>query len=449
MAVVAPERLGEFMAVIDKWDVEASVIGEVNASGRLTIDHFGERIVDVDPRTVAHEGPTYERPYARPSWQDALNADTTDRLERPATAAALGEQVRAVVTSPNQASTTWVTSQYDRFVRGNTALSQPDDAGVVRVDEATCRGVAISTDANGRFTKLDPATGAAQALAESYRNVCTVGARPLAVSDCLNFGSPEDPDAMWQLVEAVTGLADACRAMGVPVTGGNVSLYNSHGVVKGLPDSSINPTPVVCVLGVMDDVRRANPSGWRQEGLAVVALGTTRAELDGSAWARAVHDHLGGLPPQVDLDAEAALGRVLTALSEASAPDGSPLLRAAHDCSDGGLIQTLVDACLRFGVGASVDLTGVESEEVDDFTALFSESGARAVVAVPEALLPAVQAAADAEDVAWARLGTTGGDLLVVTGTDLLADGGSGRPLVLDLAELREGVEATLPALFG
>ena len=449
MAVVDPERLGEFMAVIDKWDVEASVIGEVNASGRLTIDHFGERIVDVDPRTVAHEGPTYERPYARPSWQDALNADTTDRLERPATAAALGEQVRAVVTSPNQASTTWVTSQYDRFVRGNTALSQPDDAGVVRVDEATCRGVAISTDANGRFTKLDPAAGAAQALAESYRNVCTVGARPLAVSDCLNFGSPEDPDAMWQLVEAVTGLADACRAMGVPVTGGNVSLYNSHGAVKGLPDSSINPTPVVCVLGVMDDVRRANPSGWRQEGLAVVALGTTRAELDGSAWARVVHDHLGGLPPQVDLDAEAALGRVLTALSGASAPDGSPLLRAAHDCSDGGLIQTLVDACLRFGVGASVDLTGVESEEVDDFTALFSESGARAVVAVPEALLPAVQAAADAEDVAWARLGTTGGDLLVVTGTDLLADGGSGRPLVLDLAELREGVEATLPALFG
>ncbi|AVM62534.1 phosphoribosylformylglycinamidine synthase subunit PurL [Actinomyces sp. oral taxon 897] len=449
MAVVAPERLGEFMAVIDKWDVEASVIGEVNASGRLTIDHFGERIVDVDPRTVAHEGPTYERPYARPSWQDALNADTTDRLERPATAAALGEQVRAVVTSPNQASTTWVTSQYDRFVRGNTALSQPDDAGVVRVDEATCRGVAISTDANGRFTKLDPATGAAQALAESYRNVCTVGARPLAVSDCLNFGSPEDPDAMWQLVEAVTGLADACRAMGVPVTGGNVSLYNSHGAVKGLPDSSINPTPVVCVLGVMDDVRRANPSGWRQEGLAVVALGTTRAELDGSAWARVVHDHLGGMPPQVDLDAEAALGRVLTALSGASAPDGSPLLRAAHDCSDGGLIQTLVDACLRFGVGASVDLTGVESEEVDDFTALFSESGARAVVAVPEALLPAVQAAADAEDVAWARLGTTGGDLLVVTGTDLLADGGAGRPLVLDLAELRESVEATLPALFG
>ena len=163
------------------------------------------------------------------------------------------------------------------------ALAQPDDAGVIRVDEETCRGVAISTDANGRFTKLDPATGAAQALAESYRNVCTVGARPLAVTDCLNFGSPEDPDAMWQLVEAITGLADACKAMGVPVTGGNVSLYNSHGAAKGLLDSSINPTPVVGVLGVMKDVRRTNPSGWHEEGLAIIVLGETREELDGSA----------------------------------------------------------------------------------------------------------------------------------------------------------------------
>jgi len=447
MAVVAPDKLDDFMAVIDKWDVEASVIGEVNGTGRLTIDHFGERIVDVDPRTVAHEGPTYDRPYARPAWQDALNADTSDALARPESVEELAAQVRAVVTSPNQASAAWVTDQYDRFVRGATALAQPDDAGVIRVDEATGRGVAIATDANGRFTKLDPATGAAQALAESYRNVCTVGARPLAVTDCLNFGSPEDPDAMWQLVEAITGLADACRELGVPVTGGNVSLYNSHGKVKGLPDSSINPTPVVGVLGVMDDVRRANPSGWQEEGLAIIALGETRDELDGSAWTRVVHDHLGGLPPRVDLDAEAALGRVLVALSEADLPDGARLVRAAHDLSTGGLAQSLVDACLRFGVGAAVDLAALPGD-VDDFTALLSESGARALVAVPEVAVPAVAAAAEAEGVAWGRLGTTGGDMLAVTGTDLLADGGSGRPLVLDLAELRAGVDAMLPALF-
>ncbi|MCI7455828.1 MAG: phosphoribosylformylglycinamidine synthase subunit PurL [Actinomyces urogenitalis] len=449
MAVVAPDKLEAFMEVIAKWDVEAAVIGEVNGSGRLTIDHFGERIVDVDPRTVAHEGPTYDRPYARPAWQDELNADTSERLARPSTAAELAEQVRAVVTSVNQASTSWVTSQYDRFVRGGTALAQPDDAGVIRVDEATGRGVAISTDANGRFTKLDPATGAAQALAESYRNVCTVGATPLAVTDCLNFGSPEDPDAMWQLVEAITGLADACQVMGIPVTGGNVSLYNSHGKVKGLIDSSINPTPVVGVLGVMDDVRRANPSGWFEEGLAVILLGTTADELDGSAWTRVVHDHLGGLPPRVDLEAEMALGRVLLALSQADGPDGEKIVRAAHDVSNGGLIQTLVDSVLRHGVGASINLAGLEGrDEVDDFTALFSESGARAVVAVPEGAVAVVAAAAEAEGVAWTRLGTTGGERLTVVGSDLLSDGADGRPLALDLAELREGVEATLPALF-
>ena len=462
MAVVAPEHLDAFMAVIDKWDVEASVIGEVNDSGRLTIDHFGQRIVDVDPRTVAHEGPAYERPYARPAWQDALNADSSSRLPRPATAAELADQVLAVLADPNQAPPAWVTDQYDRFVRGGTALAQPDDAGVVRVDEATGRGVAISTDANGRFAKLDPATGAAAALAESYRNVCTAGARPLAVTDCLNVGSPEDPDAMWQLVEIITGLADACRVMGVPVTGGNVSLYNSHGRVKGLPDSSINPTPVVGVLGVMDDVRRANPSGWFEEGLAVVVLGSTREELDGSAWARAVHDHLGGLPPAVDLEAEMALGRVLLALSEADGPDGARLVRAAHDLSAGGLVQALADAVARHGVGASIDLSRLQGNDgVDDFTALLSESGARALVAVPEWAVAAVAAAAEAEGVAWARLGTTGGDMLVVSGTDLLgeageepggagsAEGAAGGPLVLDLAELRERVGATLPALFG
>lgn len=449
MAVVAPDKLEAFMEVIAKWDVEAAVIGEVNGSGRLTIDHFGERIVDVDPRTVAHEGPTYDRPYARPAWQDDLNADTSERLARPASASELANQVRAVVTSVNQASTSWVTGQYDRFVRGGTALAQPDDAGVIRVDEATGRGVAISTDANGRFTKLDPATGAAQALAESYRNVCTVGATPLAVTDCLNFGSPEDPDAMWQLVEAITGLADACQVMGIPVTGGNVSLYNSHGKVKGLIDSSINPTPVVGVLGVMDDVRRANPSGWFEEGLAVIALGATADELDGSAWTRVVHDHLGGLPPRVDLEAEMALGRVLLALSQADGPDGEKIVRAAHDVSNGGLIQTLVDSVLRHGVGASINLAGLEGrDEVDDFTALFSESGARAVVAVPEGAVAVVAAAAEAEGVAWTRLGTTGGELLTVVGSDLLSDGADGQPLALDLAELREGVEATLPALF-
>ena len=189
--------------------------------------------------------------------------------------------LRTVLSDVNQGSKSWVTDQYDRYVQGNTALAQPDDAGVVRVDEESGAGVALSTDANGWFTKLDPYEGARQALAEAYRNVATVGARPAAITNCLNFGNPEDTDAMWQLVTAMEGLADGCVEMGVPVTGGNVSLYNSSGTEKGQFDSSINPTPVVGMLGVMDDVRRANPSGWTAEGLAVVLLGSTRDELDG------------------------------------------------------------------------------------------------------------------------------------------------------------------------
>ncbi|EJF43463.1 phosphoribosylformylglycinamidine synthase II [Schaalia georgiae F0490] len=445
MAIVAPADRERFFAIIDKWDVEASVIGRLTGDGRLTIDHHGHRIVDVDPKTVAHEGPVYDRPYARPAWQDDLQAATSEPLRRPATRAELVEDLEAVLFDANQASKAWVTDQYDRYVQGNTALAQPDDAGVIRVDEATGLGVALSTDANGWYTKLDPAAGAKQALAESYRNVCVVGAEPVAITDCLNFGSPEDTDAMWQLVTAMTALADGCVELGIPVTGGNVSLYNSSGARKNLPTSSINPTPVVGMLGIVQDVARVTPSGFAEEGLAVVLLGTTREEFDGSAWARIARSHLGGVPPEVSLSAEVALGNVLRALSAADGPDGRPLVRAAHDLSNGGLAQALVDSALRFGVGGSFDLASAARRDgVGDLEMLLSESQARAFVAVPEAALPAVFAAAEAEGVEAVRIGTTGGDLLAVAGVDLLAAEGSGGGWVADLAELRERSEAVL-----
>lgn len=379
MAVVRPDKLDEFLAITTKWDVESSVVGEVNDSGRLTIDHHGHRIVDVDPRTVAHEGPVYHRPYARPAWQDALNRNTTVAagLARPSTADELRATALQLLGSPNLCSKEWVTNQYDRYVQGNTALSQPDDAGVIRVDESTNLGVAIATDANGRYGKLDPRTGAQLALAEAYRNVAAAGARPMAITDCLNFGSPEDPDSMWQLVEAIEGLADACMELTVPVTGGNVSLYNGTGE-PGNIDSSIHPTPVVGVLGVIDDVRHSVTSGWRNEGDAIYLLGTTRDELDGSAWADVIHGHLGGVPPLVNLPAERALGAVLVTAARDS------LVSAAHDLSEGGLIQGLLESCLRYGVGARVDITPiVERDSISQFAALFSESTARVLVAVP------------------------------------------------------------------
>ncbi|WP_235827121.1 phosphoribosylformylglycinamidine synthase subunit PurL, partial [Actinomyces culturomici] len=443
MAIVTPEDRERFFEIIDKWDVEAAIIGELTGDGRLTIDHFGSRIVDVDPKTVAHEGPVYDRPYARPAWQDALQADTSENLPHPQTGEELVADIETVLADVNQASKAWVTDQYDRYVQGNTALAQPDDAGVIRVDEASGLGVALATDANGWYTKLDPAAGAKQALAEAYRNVAIVGAEPVAITDCLNFGNPEDTDAMWQLVTAMTALADGCIALGVPVTGGNVSLYNSSGTEKNLPTSSINPTPVVGMLGVMEDVRRANPSGFTEEGLAVVLLGATRSEFDGSAWARIRHGHLGGLPPVVDFDAEVALGNVVRALTNADGPDGRPLVRAAHDLSNGGLAQSLVDMALRFGIGGSFDLTEAEGlTGLTDFEMLLSESQARALVAVPEGALAAVYAAAEAEGVPAARLGTTGGDLLAVLGNDLLGEGSRG--WISDLEDLRAASEAAL-----
>ncbi|ANC31577.1 phosphoribosylformylglycinamidine synthase subunit PurL [Isoptericola dokdonensis] len=437
MAVVTPEKLDEFLAITGRWDVETAVIGEVNGSGRLTIDHHGQRIVDVDPKTVAHEGPVYERPYARPSWQDELQRASVVGLglERPKSAEGLRATVLTLLASPNLASKAWVTDQYDRFVQGNTALAQPDDGGVIRVDEATGRGVALATDANGRYGKLDPRTGAQLALAEAYRNVATTGATPLAVTDCLNFGSPEHPDSMWQLVEAIEGLADACQELGVPVTGGNVSLYNGTGEL-GQIDSAIHPTPVVGVLGVLDDVRTATPSGWRAEGLSVLLLGATADELDGSAWADVVHSHLGGLPPRVDLAAEKALASVLVE----GRRTGTVL--AAHDLSEGGLAQTLVEASLRHGVGVSVSLDPVvERDGVTPFAALFSETTARVLVAVDPEQEAALVASAEAAGVPVARLGTTGGDAVEVGyGTDAFT---------LTLDDARDAHEGTLPRLFG
>jgi phosphoribosylformylglycinamidine synthase len=372
MAIVTPEKLEGFLAVTAKWDVETSVLGEVTDTGRLIIHWHGEEIVNVEPRTVAVDGPVYERPVAYPTWLDELQADTASTLPRPTDAATLEAQFRTLLGSPNLADPSWITNQYDRYVMGNTALSFPDDGGMVRVDEESGLGFAVATDANGRYCQLDPYRGAQLALAEAYRNVAATGATPVAVSDCLNFGSPENPEVMWQFSKAVEGLADGCLELELPVTGGNVSLYNQTG------DVPIHPTPVVAVLGVISDVAKRIPSGWQDEGNNIYLLGTTKLELDGSAWAGVIHDHLGGLPPTVDLAAEKSLAGLIAAGGDQS------LLASAHDLADGGLAQALAEAVLRFGIGARVWLSEIEERDgVDTATALFSESTGRMLVSVP------------------------------------------------------------------
>ena len=369
MAIVTPKKLEGFLAVTAKWDVETSVLGEVTDTGRLIINWHGEEIVNVEPRTVAVDGPVYERPVAYPAWLDALQADTAARLPRSTD---LRADFLTLLGSPNLSDKSWVTNQYDRYVMGNTALSFPDDGGMVRVDEESGLGFAVATDANGRYCQLDPYVGAQLALAEAYRNVAATGATPVAVSDCLNFGSPENPEVMWQFSRAVEGLADGCLELDIPVTGGNVSFYNQTG------DVPIHPTPVVAVLGVINDVAARIPSGWQDEGNNIYLLGVTRDELDGSAWAGTIHGHLGGLPPQVDLGAEKKLAALI------AAGGGESLLASAHDLADGGLGQALAEAVLRFGIGARVWVSEIiERDGVDATAALFSESTGRMLVSVP------------------------------------------------------------------
>ena len=320
-------------------------------------------------------------------------------------------------------------------------LAQPADAGIVRVGESETsirrrrpeRGLAMATDCSGRYTMLDPYAGGQLALAEAYRNVVTTGAAPLAVTDCLNFGNPEDPGVMWQLQEAIHGIADGCAQLGIPVTGGNVSLYNQTAGVN------ILPTPVVGVLGVIDDVRRRTIPGIGQDtGETLLLLGTTRDEFDGSAWAEVVHDHLGGLPPKVDLEAERTLGDILIAGSR----DG--MVSAAHDLSEGGLAQALVEMCLAGQTGARIVLP--EGEVLTPFVWLFSESTARVVVAVPRT-----------EELRFTEMCTVRRQPWVKIGVVDAGDTGARDEQFLDiqdvarlpLDELRTAWEGTLPALFG
>jgi phosphoribosylformylglycinamidine synthase len=431
MAIVPKKYLKSFKKIVNRYEVEYSVLGKVIKKDRLHINWGKEEIVNVPPRTVAHDGPVYERPVKKPTSQKPLNEDTGEsrKLARVnGNSSDLASQFIQIVSSPNQADKSWVTGQYDRYVGGNTALAYPDGAGMIRVSETTGLGVAISTDANGRYCQLDPYEGAKLALAEAYRNVATSGAVPIAVTNCLNFGSPENSGVMWQFKQATTGLADGCLELGIPVTGGNVSFYNQTG------DVAIYPTPVVGVLGVIDDVARRVPSGWQDDGNNIYLLGVTRDELDGSVWADVVHSHLGGRPPKVDLAYEKRLAELLHGASLQG------LIASAMDLSEGGLAQVLTESVLRFNMGARVWLTEIcERDGVDRTSALFSESTGRVLVSVGREDDVKFVGLCEARGIPVLRIGVT-------DDTDQLA--------IQDLAtwklnDLRAPWVNTLPDLFG
>ena len=423
MAVVTPEHLDAFLAVCGKWDVTATVIGTVTDTGRLRMRWHGETIVDLPPRTVADEGPLYDRPVERPFDQDALVEHDGHNLPRPRNGDELRATVLRLIASPNLADKSWVTDQYDRYVLGNTVLAQPEDAGMIRLSDTETRGVALSVDGNGRYTRLDPYVGAQLALAEAYRNVAATGARPLAVTNCLNFGSPEDPAVMWQFTEAVRGLADGCLELGTPVTGGNVSFYNQTGT------TAILPTPVIGVLGLIDDVTRRTPHAFRTDGALIYLLGDTRDEFGGSEWMHVVHGFLGGRPPAVDFVRERLLADVLINASR----DG--LIDSAHDLAEGGLAQALVECCLRGDTGARVVLP----EGSDPFVMLFAESTGRAIVSVPRSEEVRFTDMCTARALPHARIGVV--DILEAR-LDVQGQ------FAIPLRELRRAWSSTFPARF-
>lgn len=416
-AVVTPENVERFKEICAHWDVTVAEIGEVTDNDHLVITHKGEVVVDAPAHTIANEGPEYQRPYARPEWQDELQQFRG--VNKPEDAAGIRQAVIDMVSSPALCSRAFITEQYDRYVRGNTVQAKDADAGVLRIDEETGAGVAVSADCSGRYTKLDPNMGARLALAEAYRNVACTGATPIAVTNCLNFGSPENPDVMWQFKEAVHGLADGCHELGIPVSGGNVSFYNQTGA------EPILPTPVVGVLGVIDDV--ASSIGTKAAaGQQLVLLGETLDEFGGSIWQQVSGAGLNGMPPAVDLGNEQRLAALLS--------DSRGVVAAAHDVSEGGLNQTLVELAINAGCGVVVDLAEVAD---DAFTALFSESASRVVVAMDADNVGGFFAAAEQHGVPATLIGELRGDSYDVASMSIPMD------------ELESAWKNTLPELFG
>jgi phosphoribosylformylglycinamidine synthase subunit PurL len=417
LAIVHPSNLAAVEAVCAKWGLRTAVAAELVEGGGLTVQMGGDVVADVPARSLADDGPVYDRPTAVPAQTAVLADDPTFHpFEED-----LREAFFAVLTTPNIASKRWVYEQYDRYVQGNTVAGPDSDAAVVRVP-GTMKGLALSTDGKGRFGRLDPYLGAAHAVAEAARNVAVTGATPLAITNCLNFGNPERPVVMWQFAESIRGIRDACLAFGTPVTGGNVSFYNESA------DGAIDPTPVIGMLGLLSDYRLRVPSAFPRPALAVYLLGETFPELGGSEFADAVLGTVGERPPALDLAAEHALHELLASAA------GETLLASAHDCGDGGLGVALAESAIGGGHGFAVTVPG----DLPAHVALFSETASRAVVSLEAADESRFVALCAECGVPAVRIGETGGPRAMFDGLFEAAVG-----------ELRDAWEGAIPRVLG
>jgi phosphoribosylformylglycinamidine synthase II len=406
LLVVKRGREAEVERVFDKWDLHAVHIGDVTDDGMLRVRSHGQVVAEIPNRALTDEAPVYRRPMARPDYLDQVQRLDLDALSDPAPP---GQTLLRLLGTGNVASKQWLYRQYDHMVQTNTVNLPGMGAGVVRI-KGTDRALAMSVDCNGRYGYLDPKRGAMLAVAEASRNVACTGAKPLATTNCLNFGNPEKPEIMWQFAQAVEGLSDACRALDVPITGGNVSLYHET------DGKAIYPTPTIGIVGLLEHVDRVLTRRFRQSGAVVVLLGDGRGELGGSEYLKTVHGQVAGVPPALDLQAERALQDLLVALAD------KRLVHSAHDCSDGGIAVTLAECCFGSGMGVEASIEGVavaKAHAVNVAAALFGESASRVVVSLaPDNITEVLQAAAKA-GVPARVIGETGGNRLrvAVSGT--------------------------------
>ena len=416
LLVVKRGRESEVERTFDKWDLHAVRIGAVTTDGMLRVKDHGATVADIPNRALTDEAPVYRRPMTEPEYlKEAQRLDlrqiasVSSPLTRDGSAALL-----QLVSSPTIASKRWAYRQYDHMVRTNTINLPGLGAGVVRI-KGTDRALAMSVDGNGRYSYLDPRRGAMLAVAEAARNVACTGAQPLGATNCLNFGNPERPAIMWQFAQAVEGIGAACRALGVPITGGNVSLYNET------DGSAIYPTPVIGVVGLLEHADRVIGSRFKESGDVVMLLGEGSGELGGSEYLKLVYDQVRGVPPALDLERERALQQLVVALAE------ERLIRSADDCSDGGIAVTLAEDCFDTGgMGAEVSIDSLDisaDRHLNDAAALFGESASRIVVSTAADDVTRVLEAAAAVNVPARVIGRTGGNRLrIATGGRVTVD---------------------------
>jgi phosphoribosylformylglycinamidine synthase subunit PurL len=400
LLVVKRGREREVEQIFEKWDLHAAHIGEVTDDGLMRVRERGTVVAEIPTAALTDDAPVYTRPMSIPSYLAEVQTLTLPDAPSVSNADAL----RALLASPVIASKRWVYRQYDHMVRTNTLVLPGMGAGVVRV-KGTDRALALSVDGNGRYCYLDPYRGAILAVVEAARNVACAGAEPIGATNCLNFGNPERPEIMWQFGRAVEGITAACKALDIPVTGGNVSLYNET------DGNAIYPTPVLGVVGLIDDSDKVIGRVFQGSGDAIILLGDTRSELGGSEYLKVVHETVAGMPPDVDLQSEKALQQTLVA----AAREG--LLRSAHDCAEGGVAVTLAECTFGSGgVGLSVDLMSVDAPAGwTQAATLFSESASRVIVSAARENVPALLDLAAARHVPVRVIGTTGTDRIEVS----------------------------------